>query len=263
MTSVNYKLLYGVGEMTRLFEVERDTVKTWAYVFADYLSKYANPAKGKERKFNLSDVRVLSYIFSYWEEEPDIECIKMGLNSNSHYDNELIDNELIKITPFIFDIPEEIDETWKHGAFYDGLSEFADLFMIADAYKLAGDSVVDAALKNEQCLELFCPAVYNYRHATELYLKAVTNKREKSHDLIALLDSLRELLRKDFSAIWPDWFEKIIRVFNDFDPNGEAFRYGTDSNISEMFIDFALMKKQVGWIAEIFRRIRSYQLYGR
>ncbi len=32
---------FGVSEVARMFEVERDVVKTWAYHFSDYLSAEA------------------------------------------------------------------------------------------------------------------------------------------------------------------------------------------------------------------------------
>jgi hypothetical protein len=59
--------------------------------------------------------------------------------------------------------------------------EIGDAFSIAESYKLAGDTLVDAALSNGETYELAYPVIYNYRHATELYLKATIASEEKSY----------------------------------------------------------------------------------
>lgn len=42
-------MIYGLSETARLFNVDRDTIKTWSYTFSDYLSLEANPGKEKIR----------------------------------------------------------------------------------------------------------------------------------------------------------------------------------------------------------------------
>ncbi len=258
---ISYSLLYGIGDTTRIFKVERETVKTWIYHFKEFLSEHVNPPKPTARKFTLSDIRVLAYVSFYWEEEPDIVCIKVGLNANEHYENESIQNELDKITPMFYELPENADESWTHGALYTGVNEKTDLFVIANSYKLAGDIVADSAIEEKHCWELYCPAVYNYRHATELYLKDVTGKRD-THNLLALLDSFREYHKKQAKQALPEWFENIIQVFHDFDEYGTSFRYG-DNKYRETFIDFVQLKKKMNWLAKSFNNIQSYKLHRR
>lgn len=257
--SNQYNAQFSVADIARILKVEKDTVKKWSYLFSNYLSSSANPPKGKTREFNIEDVRVMAYVFTYWEDDPDIECIKMGLNSNSHRDHELIDNLLVEITPVFIEPPENIDGTWKHGVLFCGLAEFGDRFFLANSYKLAGDRLIDMALENEEVHELFCPAVYNYRHATELYLKEITGDTSKMHGLDRLYNKLEKILKEEFDTKIPTWFKDLITTFNDFDSEGTTFRYGGRLNSDEVFIDFIQLKKLMGWLAQSFQNIRKHQ----
>jgi len=250
---------FSVSYIAKLLKVNTSTVKTWAQTFSEYLSGDANPVKGNQRYFNLDDVRVLAYIYYYWEDQPDLEHIKIGLNSNSHYDHELIDDLILKLSPFAFDYHDEIDESWKHGVLFGGLSEFTDVFYLANSYKLAGDRLVDIALKNEESRNLFCPAIYNYRHATELYLKAIFGSSKQTHNLKTLFEKFKKIIKEKYNQDCPDWFTNIILTFDTFDPYGTAFRYGESTNSNEVFIDLIQMKTVMGWMSESFQNIRRHQ----
>lgn len=103
----------------------------------------------------------------YWEDVPDIEYIKYGLNSNSQFEDELISNFITSIIPLFRAMPDGIDETWR-GVVFGGQFEMGDIFTTADSFKMANDKLVEIAHKNHEERELFQPAIYNYRHATEL-----------------------------------------------------------------------------------------------
>lgn len=255
---INYSMKYGVSEATHLLDVNRETLKTWAYIFSEYLSSEANPGKGKIRQFLISDIRVFAYILMYWEAEPDIECIKYGLNSNSHFECEAIDNFLTGATPLFIDMPEGIDETWR-GAVFGGEFELGDIFTTANSFKLAGDKLVEIAHKNYQERELFQPAIYNYRHATELYMKAIIGE-EVNHNLHDLMQKFKIVLKTEFNSVPPEWFENIIEAFNYSDPNGTAFRYGITVPKDELYVDMSHVKKLMGWLSEYFRQIKSTRL---
>lgn len=248
-----------VSSIAKLFNVKITTVKKWAYLFSEYLSSGAIPPKGTEKVFNIDDIRVLAYIYYSWEEQPDIENIKIGLNSNDHYDNDLIDNLILKISPFVVDYHAKIDESWKHGVLFGGLSRFGDTFYLANSYKLAGDRLVDIALKNEESQDLFCPAVYNYRHSTELYLKAVFGSTNQTHNLLALFEKFKKNIKEKYDQDCPNWFTNIILTFDRFDPYGTNFRYGGDTESNEVFVDFIQMKTLMGWMSESFQNIRRHQ----
>lgn len=92
-------------------------------------------------------------------------------------------------------MPEGIYETWR-GIVFGGEFELGDIFTTADSYKLAGDKLVEIAHENYEERELFQPAIYNYRHATELYLKAVIGE-EINHNLKNLLQKFKAILKKN------------------------------------------------------------------
>ncbi len=249
---------YGVSETARLLDVDRETLKTWAYVFSDYLSSEANPGKEKVRQFLLSDIRVFAYVLMYWEDEPDIENIKYGLNSNSHFEYETIDYFITGATPLFTDIPEGIDETWR-GVVFGGEFELGDLFATADSFKLAADSLVEIGHKNDEESELFQPAIYNYRHATELYIKAIIGE-EINHNLHDLMQKLKSILKTEFNSVLPEWFENIIEAFDYSDPNGTAFRYGITVPKNELYVDMKHVKTLMAWLSDSFRRIKTERL---
>lgn len=250
---------FNLSYVAKLFKVDTSTVKTWAKIFPEYLSSDANPIKGDQRYFEVDDIRVMAHVYYYWEDNPDLENIKMGLNSNNHYDNDLINDLILKLSPFVFDYHDKIDESWRHGILFSGLSEFSDTFYLANSYKLAGDRLVDIALKNEESWDLFCPAIYNYRHATELYLKAVFGSAKQTHNLKVLFEKFEESIKEKYDHDCPDWFKNIILTFDTFDPSGTTFRYGGNTNSDEVFIDFIQMKTLMGWMAESFQNIRKHQ----
>jgi len=255
---VNYSGTFTVGEAASILKVGKDLIKKWAYTFSDYLTSGANPPKHSQRRFEISDIRVLAYILLYWEETPEIECIKIGLNTNSQYEYQSISDLIVSITPIFIEPPENIDETWTHGAIYGGFAEFADTINLANSYKLAGDRLVTIALQNDESRDLMCPIVYTYRHATELYLKSIVFRYQQSHDLVYLFERFKEIV-KTFDAAPPEWFKNIITVFNDFDPFSTSFRYGGRSGKDEVFIDYNHLKLIMDWFADSCRNINRYK----
>jgi hypothetical protein len=248
---------FGVSDIARLFEVDKNLVKTWAYHFAEYLAPAANPAKGLSREFSAEDLRVLAYVFMYWEDEPDYETIKIGLNTNSHFE-EQCNNFLSENTPLFREPPDELDESWRHGTIFGGMADDGDFFTLAESYKLAGDILVNAALSSDDVYSLICPAIYNYRHATELYLKATLANPKQHHDLTGLFREFKDTLKAEFAvdSTPPKWFENVIVAFDDFDPKSTTFRYGGLVG-DELWIDLPHVKTQMSWLAESFLKIRQ------
>lgn len=256
---LKYSLKYSLAEVAKLFKTDNETVKKWCYHFSEYLNKAANPAKGTPREFNLEDIRVFGYIVQHWEDDPDFENIHYGLNSNSHRDDSLIDEFILLNTPFIIDLPDDIDETWRHGVLFVGISEFGDTFVLAKSYKMAGDSLIEAALSNDEPRDLYAPAIFNYRHAVELYIKAIVGKHKQTHNLLTLLEKLKIYLKKEINSELPEWLANIIVTFHDFDPYGTTLRYGGNSSMEEMFINFNHLKSLMQLLAKAFQNIRFHQ----
>ena len=256
----------GVSEAARIFGVDRNLVKKWAFHFKEYLTVEANPSPGTPRQFTPADLQVFAYVSAYWEDDPDFENIKAGLHCGDHH-REPYDDILTLVTPVFQEPPDELDETWSHGSLVGGIVDGTfDTFTLADSYKLAGDMLVDAALSAVEAYELVYPIIYNYRHATELHLKAVLSPKNKDHDLSPLLQKLRDYLKREHATVIPTWFENVILAFADFDPDSTTFRYGEGGVFSrrtgdsgEFWIDLAHVRKLMGWVAESFQRIRQAQ----
>jgi hypothetical protein len=252
---LNDSLKFTVGNVMRMLKVDRNAITLWAYKFSEYLSAKANPGKGIKREFDLTDIRVMAYIYTLWENNPDIEHIKIGLNNNDQFENPDIANLLTSLTPLFIEPPENMDESWKHGVIISGLASLEDMLMFARSYKLAGDRLIEISLENEEAVDLMYPALFNYRHSIELYLKVITGKYKQTHDLLYLFTKLKELLKSEFNSNVPEWFENIVLKFNSYDPGGTTFRYGGGHENDEVFINFIQLKKIMGWLADSFQKI--------
>ncbi len=251
----NISMKYGVSESARLLGVDRFLIKKWAYLFSDYLSSEANPGKEKVRVFTITDLRIFAFVLMYWEDEPDIENIKWGLNSRDCIDCPPIDNFLTEITPLFQDMPDGIDETWR-GVVFGGDFELRDIFSTAESFKTAGDKLVELAANSDDDRELFQPAIYNYRHAMELYMKAIVGV-EKTHNLAKLLNKLKQEIKLCFNEDLPKWFENLVEGFSYIDPSSTAFRYSITLPSEEIYIDMRHVKKLMDWSAKAFRNIRE------
>lgn len=258
---------FGVSKIARELDVDRNLVKTWAYHFKDYLSPDANPKKGTPRQFTPQDFRVLTYVYFYWEDNPDFECIRIGLN-RGEYESKQYNDLIASLTPIFDELPDDLDETWRHVCVVGGMcsGEF-DTFTLAESYQLAGDTLVEAALSTVEPHELIYPIIYNYRHATELYLKALLSPNKKNHDLRSLLENLRDFLSAEFSATMPTWFENVIMAFDDFDSDSTTFRYGETGVFSrrtggqgEFCVNLPHIKQLMSRMGSAFHRIRQAKM---
>lgn len=245
-----------IAKAAEILKVDDELIKKWAYHFSEYLSRSANPDKGVTRLFAIDDVVVFAYVLNHWEDEPDFESIKMGLNAKEHYEYPY-DELATVLTPIFRDIPHDIEERSASAALLVALSEFTDLYFIANSYKNAGDVLVDSAIENENSYELIYPIIYNYRHSIELYLKDSITNRQISHSLTRPLEELKEILNLEFQIILPEWFERTVIAFNEYDPKGTSFRYGGSLPEYETFVDLMHLKNLMGQLAKAFQIIRG------
>lgn len=251
---INYELKYGVAEVAKILEVEKQVIKNMAFHFKEYLNPNANPEKGEVRKFAVEDICTLEYVNMYWEDEPDFVFIRYGLNSNEQFEYPY--SELATIAKPIFrEFSDELIDSnvWMIG----GMAECSDKLILAKSYKKAGDSLIDIGIEDETERDIIYPAIYNYRHATELYLKSLIAKEKETHDLKKLYEIVKELLINEIRVNPPKWFENLILAFDDFDPYGTTFRYAIPIGKDEMFIDLIHIKKLMNWFDESIERIRK------
>jgi hypothetical protein len=251
---INYRLKYKVSEISKILKVEKKLVKDWAYHFAEFLNPKANPEKGEKREFTPEDICVLCYISYYWEDEPDFENIKYGLYGGDQFESPFTDL-VTETTPIFREYSEEIltKNIWMIG----GMVTNADIMSLANSYKMAGDILVEVGLKNEQNKDLIYPAIFNYRHSTELYLKAVLPNYKDTHKLRNLYSDFKLLIKQECNEDIPSWFENIVIAFDEFDPNGTSFRYGDKVYRDELFVDLAHIKIMMEYFAKSMSNIKK------
>jgi hypothetical protein len=248
---------FNVFQIAKILKLDRDSIKTMAYHFRDYLEPEANPQKGIPRLFTLQDIPVLAYVSNYWEDAPDYDSIQQGLNANEHREHPYTDF-ITMLTPVFREVPEDIEEKGSAAALIMGMSMY-DRYFLACYYKHAGDMLVEAAIKNDNAYELVYPILFNYRHATGLYLKASIKNARFDHDLFAPLQELKLILQQEFGVLIPQWFENIILDFKRYDPKGTTFRYESSFEIDETYIDLLHLETLMTWLCDSFKKMRLKQ----
>jgi len=249
-------MTFGVSDIARHLNIERDVVKKMAWHFKAYLKPEANPSSGGARKFSIDDFRVLCYVHHYWEDEPDFENIRIGLNSNDHFEYPF--NEILcSVLPIFSDPPDVIEPLGSYVVFNE-VRDGMELFHLAEAYKAGGDMLVRTAIKDNNGYEVIYPIIYNYRHATELYLKSFVGTLDHTHSLTRLYNKFKDLTQEKFRANPSEWFESIVKTLDEFDPEGTAFRYGTreDEPRYEVFVDLSVLRTKMNLLARAFQQMR-------
>lgn len=161
------------------------------------------------------------------------------------------------------DPPDDINETWKHGAILGGiLFDIHTAISVADAFKLTGDILVNRVLESDvEAYEVVYPVLYNYRHCLELYLKAVL-RDARGHKLLELTEKLEEQVQEKIEAKLPFWFRKWLLEFDEFDRGSDTFRYADKyvesrhtHDMGEFWVDFVLLKKIMTLYQESFHHL--------
>lgn len=97
----------------------------------------------------------------------------------------------------------------------------------------AANLLLDAIKKQRiEDYALTNPALFLFRHALELVVKAILESRPGSalagHDLTVLLDHLQRFVKEHFNQEVPSWIVSRVKEFAAIDPGSTAFRYGVD-----------------------------------
>jgi len=243
------------SEVAKIFGVDRDQVKTWAYHFKEFLSPEANPKKGNTRRFRDEDLPALAYIYYHWEDEPDLESIMSGLNQARHH--EAIFEETLYLHSRIFqEPPEELDETWTHGFLFLG-SKVGDPMSVARCYRLAVDDMIAAALRSNEAHQYDYPILYLCRHTLELYLKLLGPARRPQdktgwgHNLERSMREVEKLQGRKIGRLFRSWIEE----FNTMDKGGATFRYDAgnqDLSYVEYWVDLRQLRYAMNKLCTAF-----------
>jgi hypothetical protein len=157
------------------------------------------------------------------------------------------------------DVPDDIDETWTHVALIGGMVDRAkDEYSLAKYFKQAGDILIQQGLGlgHAEAYELLYPVLHNYRHAIELYLKAIVKPSKRNHDLASLMEQFKKLLNDHHGTGVPTWFEHTIREFIDVDPTSTTFRYAEGTPLpEEHIVNFPELQKIMDVLADSFHRV--------
>src|SRR5260221_11668361 len=90
--------------------------------------------------------------------------------------------------PLFEEVPDDVDETWRHIVLMGGMAmrdPTPSFLTAARTYRWAADVLAAAAIHDGELWRTTDPVLFLYRHALELYLKALMPK-EWGHDLTAL-----------------------------------------------------------------------------
>lgn len=155
------------------------------------------------------------------------------------------------------DVPDDLDETWTHVALFGGMVDGAhNEYSLACNFKQSGDVLIKHGLKDMEAYELLYPVLFNYRHAVELYLKALVQPQKRNHDLGNLLNQLENLLANHHATEMPKWFGNLIKEFIQYDPRATTFRYpGKTSASEELIVDLPQLQHQMDILSQVFHRI--------
>ena len=130
---------------------------------------------------------------------------------------------------------------------------------IARTFAVAGHRLLAEARARSETWEAAHPILYCYRHALELYLKALIRPDRRNHGLEALWKALHDRIQGCFREDQIAWLGDRIREFHTIDPQSTAFRYhdAQPQGIkSELWVDFHNLARQVAQMFEAMETIR-------
>lgn len=159
--------------------------------------------------------------------------------------------------PIFEDCPDWVGEQgFDFGLLVVGMGSMEGI-EVARAFAEAGDRLLDAALKNRESWEAGYPVLFCYRHALELYLKAVAPCAKKKHGLKDLWDALRPHLEGRYRDDQIEWLGARIMEFHSIDPRSTAFRYHDTrpQGHPELWVDYHHLKEKVRIVFQAMERV--------
>ncbi len=133
-----------------------------------------------------------------------------------------------------------------------------EMVEIARAYRTAGDRLLHLANEAGESWEAIDPILFCYRHATELYLKALFPGSAKNHRLENRDAALRAQLEGFHRADQVTWLCDRINEVQDMDPRSTAFRYADscyEGANPEIWVDFHHLRNVMSAIFDAFARV--------
>jgi hypothetical protein len=154
--------------------------------------------------------------------------------------------------------PDDVDETWTHGAMLGGMAGYTEL-ELANSYFLAANELVEVILSRrfDGC-DLINPIMYSYRHSIELYLKCATQPRRRNHDLGSLLAEFCQHVVQRYGQPVPEWFTTPIAELAKYDERSDVFRYEESlSGTCRVIVRDGEFWVDLPWVKERLQHIRT------
>lgn len=209
----------GVAETSKIIGVDKQQIKSWSYLFREYLGKFSNPERGENRLYDDRDILSLLYVSYYWDVNPDIESIKIGLDNEGFYQDVFI-HEIYRHTPLLQDEVPEVDEPFRHGVLMSP-TVYLEPLEVARSYRDAAGILWKNAIGSGQPGLEFYPMLFTYRHTLELYLKLLGCVKEYTHNLLKCMKILEEYHQTEIPEKLREWVETLHYM----DPKGTVHRY--------------------------------------
>lgn len=236
---------FTISDVIKVLKKSIDEVGVFVKTFSKQLS-LIDPEKYKDMHYSLDDISRLVYISDFWEsndDDPNTDDIIEELENyeykknNEYTGGSIFDDVKIQVLPIIREYENEVDG-WLIGG--STMRVYEDLYMLAESYRRAGDTLVDAWLSEQEEYWAAYPTMYNYRHAIELYLKYLfpeeASKKRPTHDLNPLKKNLIKALGSEEKNAYPN-FIGLIDIYEKYSPSSTEFRFGAstkkDSKLKE------------------------------
>lgn len=127
--------------------------------------------------------------------------------------------------PIFVEPPNELDHTWRHGGIAGGMGWLTPQMEVAQAYRFAASAVIKQALRDDLAWQAVYPALFLYRHAVEVTLKALFPDAPFNHGLKRLIERVGTLLDANMNAKDAEWVKARLQEFEVMDPASTAFRF--------------------------------------
>lgn len=242
--------------IAQALDVSIDVVKRWEDVFGEFLSPRPNDTKDVDRVFQRKDLYVLAFLarvrdWQIIDAGEDFSDIFASLNSGEQFGERYV-RFVYSHTSVFQELPPDLGETHKHGVLFGGMTP-QDILSFARSYKQAGDTLVQSALESGAPYELTYPILYSYRHAIEIYLKAIVKPAKLNHNLASLVKQFNQKYNRKLS--W--WAQNLLDQFHDIDEKSTAFRYGERLPDEEYWIDLNQLRDVMDVLCKGFEELAS------
>jgi hypothetical protein len=130
---------------------------------------------------------------------------------------------------------------------------------VSNAFRIAAERLLDAALANNETWEAVYPILFCYRHGLEVSLKSLVPGAPRKHGLAKLWAVLHPRLAGRVCADQLEWIGHRIAEFERVDPGSTTFRYAYDLPVDsahELWVDFHHLKASTAKLFEALDRLR-------